>query len=118
LHSKHGIKEESMKSQGVAAALSGLVFPGVGQYYLGRKTRALLFAVVAALALTVFLHHLLDTVSVLADQVLGGSLALDPVAIEAKLSAQPTPPSATLAGLAFLACWIGSVVEVFLAPRP
>jgi hypothetical protein len=104
-----------MKRQGVAAALSGLVFPGAGQYYLGRKKRALLFAVVAAVAGTVYLNYQIDLMTGLADQVLGGSLALDPAALEARIAAQPAPLHVTLCGLAFLACWAGSVAEVFLA---
>ena len=32
-----------MRRKSVGALLSALVFPGVGQYYLGRRTRALLF---------------------------------------------------------------------------
>lgn len=107
-----------MKRKGVAVALSALVLPGAGQYYLGRKLRALLFFVLATVCGVVYLNHQLDTANALVGQVMNGSLGLDPAAIEAKIAAQPTPLRVTLAGIAFLLCWAGSVLEIWLGPQP
>ncbi|WP_156116637.1 hypothetical protein [Massilia sp. 9096] len=106
-----------MKRKGVAAALSGLVFPGVGQYYLGRKLRALLFVAVAAVCGMIYFNYQLDTASAMAEQIMSGSVGLDPAAIEAKLAAQPAPLRVTLAGIVFLLCWAGSVLEAWLVPQ-
>ena len=40
-----------MKRKSVGVLLSALVFPGVGQYYMGRLTRALLFLVPAVFSI-------------------------------------------------------------------
>lgn len=103
-----------MKSKVTAALLSGLVFPGVGQYYLGRRARALLFLAPALVAGMFYLNHAFDQASALADQVLSGAMPIDPAAIAARVEAQPTPASVTLSGIVVAACWVGSVLEALL----
>jgi len=103
-----------MKSKFVAALLSGLVFPGAGQYYLGRRKRALWFVVLAAAGGLVYLNYSLEQATAVADQVLGGKLALDPAAIAARIDGVPTPLSVTVSGVVFLVCWVGSVLEALL----
>ena len=106
-----------MKSKVVAALLSGLVFPGVGQYYLGRRGRGIVFVGVAAVAGLLYFSDALDQANALAGQVLGGSMPLDPAAIAARVEAQPTPPAMRIAGIVFALCWVGSIVEALLT-RP
>lgn len=100
-----------MKRKNVAAVLSALVFPGVGQFYLGRRTRALLFLAVAAVAGIVYFNFAIDAANAVVDQVMSGGTALDPAAIAAKIESQPTPVSVTLAAWGFGLCWIGSILE-------
>jgi len=107
-----------MKSKVTGALLSGLVFPGVGQYYLGRRGRALLFAALAAAGGMLYLNFALEQASAVADQILGGKVALDPAAIAAKLEEQPTPLSVTVSGVVFMVCWVGSVLEALLVKQP
>lgn len=107
-----------MKSKFVAALLSALVFPGAGQYYMGRRGRGLAFAVVAAAGGLLYLNHALDQANALADQVLSGRVALDPAAIEAQIANAPTPLSVTISGVVFVACWVGSVLEALLVKPP
>ena len=104
-----------MKRKSVGALLSALVFPGVGQYYLGRRTRALLFLVPAVVAAILYFNFALDEANVVADQLLSGKVAADPAAIEAQLARQPTPFSVTLAGIVFVVCYVGSIVEALVA---
>jgi hypothetical protein len=94
-----------------AALLSGLVFPGVGQWFQGRRGMALLFALPALVAGYAYLNHSLDEANALAGQIMSGAVALDPAALEAKLENQPTPLWVTLCGVVFLLCWVGSVIE-------
>jgi hypothetical protein len=101
-----------------AALLSGLVFPGIGQWYLRRLGLALLFALPALVAGYVYLDHSLDEANAIAGQILSGAVALDPAALEAKLESQPTPLSVTLCGVVFLVCWAGSVAEALLRKSP
>lgn len=105
------------RSKGAAALLSALVFPGIGQWYLGRRRLALLFAVVALVAGYVYLDFALDEADALAGQLLGGSMPLDPAALSARLENQPTPLSMTVAGWVFVLCWIASVLEAWLGKR-
>jgi len=103
-----------MKSKVVGALLSGLVFPGVGQYYLGRRSRALWFVAPAAIAGLLYLSYALDQTNALADQVLAGKIALDPAAIERELGNMPTPLSATISGVVFIVAWVASIVEALV----
>lgn len=103
-----------MKSKFVAALLSGLMFPGAGQYYLGRRQRGLLFIVLAAAGGLLWLSFALDQATALADGILGGSIGLDPAAIAARIDAQPTPLPEKAGALLFLAGWVGSVLEALL----
>lgn len=106
-----------MKSKVVGALLSGLVFPGVGQYYLGRRSRALWFLAPAAIGGLLYLSYSMDQASVLVDQVMAGKIALDPAAIEKQLADVPTPLSMTISGVVFLVAWIASVLEALLVGR-
>jgi len=107
-----------MKRKSVGVLLSALVFPGAGQYYLGRRTRALLFLVPAVVAAILYVNFALDEASTMTDQLLSGKMALDPAALEAQLAARPTPFSVTLAGIVFVVCYVGSIVEALIAqPR-
>ena len=104
-----------MKRKSVGALLSALVFPGVGQFYLGRRGRGLLFLVPTAVAVVVYVTFIMGEASGMADQLLSGKMALDPAMIEAQLAARPTPLPVTVAGLVLVACWIGSIVEALAA---
>jgi len=103
-----------MKKNVVGALLSALVFPGVGQFYLGRRTRALLFLVPAVVAGLVYANFTLEQANALAGQVMSGAVPLDPIAMAARLEALPTPWSVQAAGIVFVVCWIGSVLEAAL----
>ena len=103
-----------MKSRKVAAVLSALVFPGVGQYYLGRRMRGLLFLGAAAIAGIVYFNFAIDSANAVVDQVMGGGVALDPAAIAANIEAQPTPAGVTLAEVVFGVCWFGSILEALM----
>jgi len=106
---------QTKKSKLVAALLSGLVFPGAGQYYLGRRSRALLFLAPAAVAGLLYAGGLLDQTNAVVDRVLAGSVPLDPIAIAAQVEGQTTPLSMTVSGVVFVVCWVGSVLEALLA---
>ena len=107
-----------MKRKSVGVLLSALMFPGVGQYYLGRRARALLFLVPAVVAAILYFNFALDEANMVVDQLLNGKLVADPAALEAQLAARPTPFSVTLAGIVFVVCYVGSIVEALIAkPR-
>ncbi|MDN4051827.1 hypothetical protein QPK32_01840 [Massilia sp. YIM B02763] len=103
-----------MKRNVIGALLSALVFPGTGQFYLHRRGRGWLLLLLAAGAAIVYADFAVDQATALADQVLAGSVPLDPAAMAARLEAAPTPLPETVAGIVFAACWIGGIVEALL----
>ena len=101
----------------IAAFASGLVFPGAGQLFLRRPKRACLFLIPAAIAVTVFVSGLLARISVLADQVQAGTLALDPVAIAAQLEQQDSSVAGQVSAAVMVVCWIASIVDAWWCGR-
>ena len=106
-----------MRSKVVAALLSGLVFPGVGQWYQRRRGRSLLFLGPAAVAGVAYINYALDQANAVVDQVLSGRMPVDPAAIAAQVETQATPAWVTVAGVVFVVCWVGSIAEALAAPR-
>jgi hypothetical protein len=105
------------RSNGAAALLSALVFPGIGQWFLGRRRLALLFALPALVAGYVYLDFALEEANAVAGQLLSGAVPLDPAAIAARVEAQPTSWIVTLSGWVFVLCWVGSVVETLVRKK-
>jgi hypothetical protein len=105
------------RSNGAAALLSALIFPGIGQWYLGRRRLALLFALPALVAGLVYLNYAMEEANAVAGQLLSGAMPLDPAAIAARVEAQPTSWIVTLSGWVFVACWVASVVETLVRKR-
>lgn len=101
-----------MRRNVAAALLSGLVFPGAGQWYLGRRLRGLAFLAPALACGYAYLRSSLDTAFAIADQVLAGSL--DAAAAASRAETQALPLWASLAGVVFLLCWAGSIVDAYL----
>lgn len=102
-----------------AALLSGLVFPGAGQLFLGRYLRACLFLVPALVAALYFSGEVLEPVLAIARDIERGAMVLDPVAIEARLhsNGQAPSPMMNVAALVMLAAWIGATVDAWLTGK-
>lgn len=103
----------------VALLLSGLVFPGAGQYYLGRRLRACLFIVPTMAAAAYFFKQVMDTAAPMVDQILSGALPADPVLIAERLHQQGevASPMMNIAATAMLVCWLLSVADAWLLGR-
>lgn len=98
-----------------AALLSALVFPGAGQLFLRRPLRACVFIVPAVAALLYLVGDVMRVATAMADQVLAGTLPLDPVVLAARLHAQGgLPGSATASSAVLVACWAASIVDAFV----
>lgn len=102
-----------------ALLLSALVFPGAGQLFLGRILRACLFLIPALWAVFYFASSVLEPVMAIALQVQNGTMALDPVAIEARLHQDGlgVSPLVNLAALVMVVAWIGGAVDAWFAGR-
>jgi uncharacterized membrane protein (UPF0136 family) len=101
-----------------AALLSALVFPGAGHLYLRRRARACVFIVPTVVALFVFLGDVMGRASKLADEVVAGTLPLDPAVIAARLQAQGgTSGLETACAAVLVICWLGSIVDSVILAR-
>ncbi|QYF92874.1 hypothetical protein KY495_19500 [Massilia sp. PAMC28688] len=102
-----------------AALLSGLVFPGVGQLFLGRHARACVFLLPALAAAVYFSAGVLDPIFTIAREIRLGSMPFDPVAIELRLreNGQAVSPLMNVAALVMLAAWIGATVDAWMVGK-
>jgi hypothetical protein len=102
-----------------AALLSGLVFPGTGQIYLGRRRRGWLFALLALAAVLYLAGQLLGPALAMTDAVRSGALALDPDAIALWLAQHGHSANGlhTLAVLVMLLSWIASTIDAWWLGR-
>ena len=93
--------------------------PGAGHFYLKRAGRGMLFLLPTLAALGYFLSVVMDRASALADEVISGKLALDPVALAARLEQQGAAgsPLMTVCLWVMIACWIGAIVDSYLLAR-
>ena len=102
----------------IAALLSALAFPGVGQLYLGQRRRGLVIVVVALCAAGYFASQALGPVLALAGEVMDGKLAMDPVAITLRLEQQRVDnPWNNIAALVMIVCWVGATIDAFVLGR-
>jgi hypothetical protein len=101
-----------------AGLLSAFVFPGAGHLYLRRRRRACVFLLPTLAAAFVFAQDVMQRASALADQVIAGTLPLDPAAIAARLQAQGGSSAlGTVCGAVLVACWLGSIVDSVVVAR-
>ncbi len=101
-----------------AAMLSGLVFPGVGQLFLKRHVRGVLFLLPAAIATFYFSHAILAPVLAIAHDVGAGIVPLDLFAIQRRVEATRIDTTMMdLAVLVMIAAWIGSTLDAWLVGR-
>jgi TM2 domain-containing membrane protein YozV len=111
-------KDFHMQRAVSAGLLSALVFPGAGHLYLRRGRRACIFLLPTLAALFVLAGDIAQRASVLADQVMAGTLAPDPAAIAARLQTQGGTSGLDIACSAVLvACWLGSIIDSVVIAR-
>lgn len=103
----------------IAALLSALVFPGVGQLYLKRRRRGWLFVLVTLAAAAYFFTPIMGLVLDIASDINTGKLPYDPVAIALRLDdgRQAATPLHTLASLVMIGGWITATVDAWLLGR-
>jgi TM2 domain-containing membrane protein YozV len=101
-----------------AALLSALVFPGAGHLLLKRAARGCIFLLPALVAAIYFVGQLMQRASFIIDQVLAGTMPLDPALIAARLEHQGgRTPLMTFSIIVIIVCWAGSIIDSFLIGR-
>jgi hypothetical protein len=107
-----------MNRSAKAALLSGLVFPGVGQLFLKRPLRAMIFLLPALLASWYFASAVMQPLLAIAADIVSGALPFDPFLIQARVdqSRIDTGPM-NLATLVLVLTWIASTADAWLLGR-
>lgn len=104
-----------MKQAVKGALLSGLLYPGLGQLFLGRRLRGLLFILLATLSLVTLVTQATGKALALVERAESEGSALDLVAIaHAAWRTSLAAPLARWAAVALAAGWVLSVVDAFL----
>jgi TM2 domain-containing membrane protein YozV len=103
-----------MKKSMKAALLSGLVFPGAGQLYLGQRRRGWAFIVAVILIFAyVVIHVTVHAYREIAAAAAKG-VAIDMTAIQKTVAA--SSDAATTAGLALLVLlWFAAILDAYVA---
>ena len=102
-----------------AALLSALVFPGVGQWYLGRRLRALLFAAPALAGAWVFMSHAWTLAMSINEDIASGRVGFDPIEIAARIHQQAgaSTGATDIAAAVMIVCWAGAAIDAWLLGR-
>ncbi|WP_038492988.1 hypothetical protein [Janthinobacterium agaricidamnosum] len=100
-----------------AALLSALVFPGLGHMVLGRALRGCLFLLPAGASAIYVARDIRQRASLILDQVQSGALPADPQLIAEQVAATSNSGGSLMTvAIAVLAiCWVGSIIDSFLA---
>ncbi|WP_395398933.1 hypothetical protein ACHMW6_18995 [Pseudoduganella sp. UC29_106] len=103
-----------MKRSVVAALLSGLVLPGLGQMVVFKRwLRGLLFMAPSGAALLWIMRGMVIGATDLLDQAASGRAPMDPVAMAEQMSASGGA-GVGMASLVLLVCWIASIADALL----
>jgi hypothetical protein len=105
-----------MKKSVKAALLSGLVFPGVGQFSLKRYARGLIFFAPSMGSLVFMLDNSMRRAFSIVDKIESGEVPLDPDAIANLISATASSSETFMLAAAqwiIIICWIISIIDAY-----
>ncbi|PKH34490.1 hypothetical protein [Shewanella sp. ALD9] len=104
-----------MKKSIYAAMLSGIVCPGSGQIWLGKKLLGWGFISVSMVCILVIMDQIISRAQVIAEQILTGNIGNDLTSIYAAVSNVAIDSSSTMPILTwiFLANWGLSIISAF-----
>jgi hypothetical protein len=101
-----------------AALLSALVFPGVGQLFLKRPLRALIFLAPALLAAFYFSSAVLGPVFAIAHEISSGSMDFDPFLIQQRVEQSRIDTGMlNVAALVMVVAWVASTIDAWRLGR-
>lgn len=102
-----------------AALLSGLVFPGVGQLFLGLRLRGWLFLLPAAAAAIFFVSRVWAVALQVSEDILAARIAPDLPALVARVHEQAAGSSGPMnwAAGVMIVCWVASTADAWFAGR-
>ena len=103
-----------------AVLLSGLVFPGIGHFYLKKHIQGIIFSGIATISLCFLLVTTARMAQEISDKILNGEIAMDLVDISEaimKLLDNSGIHQLNLATFILFLCWLVSMVDSFRLGR-
>jgi len=103
-----------------APLLSGLVFPGTGQFSLHLGGRAMIFFLPSLVSLIVLVHYSLSKAYAVVDLIEQGKVPLDTGVITNLISAPPVGAEMLkiqIATWVIIVCWLASIVDAYRQGR-
>jgi hypothetical protein len=105
-----------MKKSSKAALLSGLIFPGIGHFFLREYLRGLSLIVLSLLALSVVVTRSYQQASLIVDQIASGNVPMESAAIAQAVSNSTTAADSLLDNAAvfvLVACWLAGIIDSY-----
>lgn len=105
-----------MKKSVEAALYSGLLFPGSGHFILKRVQRGLIFFIPSFAGLLYLVNDAINKASNIADQIIQGSVSLDPNSLSNLITAQSS--DAELLAMQVLTwtlgiIWVAGIIDAY-----
>jgi hypothetical protein len=105
-----------MKRSVKAALFSCFVFPGVGQMYLRRYARGMVFMLPAAAGLVFVVNYAVQQALSLVGEIESGAVPIDATRIAELVAATPGGPENMMSNIAtyvIVACWVASIIDAY-----
>ena len=105
-----------MKKSSKAALLSGLIFPGIGHFFLKEYFRGSALVVLSLAALSVVVTSAYQHALAIVDRVVSGDVSMEAGAIAQAVSDSTTVADSLVENTAviiLLACWLAGIVDSY-----
>lgn len=109
-----------MKKSVKAALFSGLVFPGAGYFLVKQKSKGFIFLLLVLAGGTLVGMDVYHKAMLIVNQVIDGSLPLDPQIIQQKVMTLPdefSPILLNAIGFSIIGLWIFGIVDSYRVGR-
>jgi TM2 domain-containing membrane protein YozV len=104
-----------MKKSLKAALLSGLIFPGVGEFWLKHALRGIALVVAVAVSLAIIVVKVSQQAFAILEKIESEGGAVDLVAIVNSANASSSADDVIkMASLVLVACWVISIIDAYI----
>ena len=105
-----------MKKSSKAALLSGLIFPGIGHFFLREYFRGSALVVVSLAALSVVVAKAYQHAKIIVDRIVSGDVSMEAGAIAQAVSNSTTAADSLVENAAVIllvACWLVGIMDSY-----
>ena len=105
-----------MKKSSKAALMSGLIFPGIGHFFLREYFRGSVLVVLSLAALSVVVTSAYQHALLIVDQIVSGDVSMEAGAIAQAVSDSTTTADSLVENAAvfvLVACWLAGILDSY-----